>query len=228
MRNNKSAPRPGNQKFAFVVDGECEYWYIQMLKRNERTINVALKPEIPQKKKLIDQFNKVVELSADYDKVFWIVDFDVIKNETLLTKKGTKTALQEFKSYCDKINRKHYNIAVIINNPCLEYWILLHFESTTKYFNTCDGVTRQLKKHLPDYNKSQLYYTKQDNDIYLRLKPLLSNAIINAEKFEKFDFQNPDSGMSEMQLFFNTDQIKKIIEANKSITANRVDGSASI
>jgi hypothetical protein len=44
-------------------------------------------------------------------------------------------------------------------------------------------------------------------------KPLLSKAIINAGKFEKFDFQNPDSGMSEMQLFFNTDPIKKIIEA---------------
>ncbi len=41
-----------------------------MLKRNERTINVALKPEIPQKKKLIDQFKNVVELSADYDKIF--------------------------------------------------------------------------------------------------------------------------------------------------------------
>jgi hypothetical protein len=94
----------------------------------------------------------------------------------------------------------------------LEYWILLHFEFTAKYFDTCDGVSKQLKKYLPDYNKSQLYYTKQDNDIYLRLKPLLSKAIINAERLERFDFQNPDSGMSEMQLFFNTEQIKNIIE----------------
>lgn len=212
MREIKSAPRVGNQKFAFVVDGECEFWYIQMLKRNERTINVALKPEIPQKKKLIDQFKKVVELSADYDKVFWIIDFDVIKRNTRLAKNRTKTELQEFKGYCDKIKKKHKNIVVIINNPCLEYWIFLHFKPTSKYFDTCDGVSRELKKYLPDYNKSKPFYTKQDNDIYLKLKPRLSEAIINAEKLEKFDFQNPDSGMSEMQLFFNTEQIKKIIE----------------
>jgi hypothetical protein len=214
MRQIKSIPKIGKPKFAFVVDGECEYLYLQMLKRNERSINVDLKPEIPQKKKLIDQYNKVIELSNDYDKVFWIIDFDVINSETRLTKKGVKTAIQEFKEYCNKITKSYKNIIVIINNPCLEYWILLHFEKTSKYYETCDGVTKQLKKHLLEYNKSQSFYTKQDNDIYLRLKPLLSKAISNAECLDKFDFNNPDSGMSEMQLFFNTEQIKKIIITN--------------
>lgn len=211
MREIKSIPKKGNPKFAFVVDGQCEYWYIQMLKRNERSISVDLKPEIPQKKKLIDQFKKVIELSNDYDKVFWIIDFDVINSETRLAKKGTKKAIQEFKEYCDEINKSYENITVIINNPCLEYWILLHFEATSRFYETCDEVSKQLKKHLPEYNKSQSYYTKQDNDIYLRLKPFLSKAISNAERLGKFDFHNPDSGMSEMQLFFNSEQIKKII-----------------
>jgi len=212
MRKTKSIPPKGKQKFSFVVDGECEFWYIHMLKRNEKSINVDLKPEIPQKKKISDQFKYVRELSADYDKVFWIIDFDVIKNESLKAKKGTKTSLQEFKAYYDEINKSLENVIVIINNPCLEYWILLHYETTSKYYETCVGVTKQLKKHLPDYNKSQVFYTKQDNDIYLRLKSLLSKAITNAERLEKFDFNNPDSGKSEMQLFFNTEQIKMIIE----------------
>lgn len=212
MRKIKSILKKGNPKFALVVDGQCEYWYIQMLKRNERSISVDLKPEIPQKKKLIDQYKKVIELSNDYDKVFWIIDFDVISNETRLAKKGTKKAIHEFKEYCDEINKSHENIIVIINNPCLEYWILLHFEATSKYYEACDGVSRQLKRYLPEYNKSQSFYAKQDNDIYLRLKPFLSKAISNAEKLGRFDFLNPDSGMSEMQLFFNTEQIKKIIE----------------
>ena len=211
MREIKSITKKGNPKYALVVDGQCEYWYIQMLKRNERSIFVDLKPEIPQKKKLIDQFKKVIELSNVYDKVFWIIDFDVINSETRLAKKGTKKAIQEFKEYCDEINKSYDNITVIINNPCLEYWILLHFEATSRYYETCDEVSKQLKKHLPEYNKSQSFYTKQDNDIYLRLKPFLSNAISNAEKLGKFDFHNPDSGMSEMQLFFNSEQIKKII-----------------
>ena len=212
MRKTKTVQPKGKQKFAFVVDGECEFWYIQMLKRNERSINVDLKPEIPQKKKLADQFKKVVELSDDYDKVFWIIDFDVIGRETRTAKKRAKTALQELEEYCNEINKSHENIIVIINNPSLEYWILLHFETTSRYYATCEEVIKQLKKHLSEYEKSQIYYTKQDNDIYLRLKPQLPKAITNAEKLDRFDFHNPDSGMSEMQLFFNTDQIKKIIE----------------
>ncbi len=212
MRKTKSIQPKGKQKFALVVDGACEFWYIHMLKRNEKSINVDLRPEIPQKKKLADQFKKVVELSADYDKVFWIIDFDVIKAETLKAKKGTKPALQEFKEHCNEINNRFENVVVIINNPCFEYWILLHFETTSKYYETCDGVTKQLKKRLPEYEKSQVFYTKQDNDIYLRLKSRLSTAITNAERLAKFDFQHPDSGMSEMQLFFNTEQIKKAIE----------------
>jgi hypothetical protein len=212
MRRNRPIPFRSKSKFAFVVDGECEFWYINMLKRNERSINVDLKPEIPQRKKLVDQFKKVVELSNDYDKVFWIIDFDVINSETHKTKKGARTALQEFKDYYDKIKKEYKNIIVIINNPCLEFWILLHFETTSRYFNTCEGAITKLERYLPDYEKTQSYYTKQDQDIYLRLKPHLKNALSNANKLVDFDFDNPHSGMTQMQLFFEIEQIMEIVE----------------
>lgn len=211
MRKSRTIPIKSKPKFAFVVDGECEFWYIQMLKRNERQINVDLKPEIPQRKKLSELYQKVIELSKDYDKVFWIIDFDVINSETRSSKKGTKTALQEFREYYTTIESNYENIFVIINNPCLEYWILLHFEKTSKYFDTCDSASRQLKKHLTDYNKSQQYFTKQDNDIYLKLKPFLNKAILNANKLKEFDFENPHTAIAQMQLFFEVNEIKKYL-----------------
>jgi len=132
--------------------------------------------------------------------------------ETREAKKGTKTAIQEFKEYFDKISGSYENIEVVVNNPCLEYWILLHYETTSKYYETGDRVSKQLKKYLPEYNKSQSFYTKQDSDIYLKLKPFLSNAISNSEKLGRFDFLNPESGMSEMQLIFNSKHIKEGID----------------
>jgi hypothetical protein len=146
MRASKNIKAKGKQ-FAFVVDGECEYWYIQMLKRNER-INIALKPELPQKKKLAEQFDRVIELSKDYDSVFWVIDLDVILKETREASKGTQTALQELYRYYKKIitNEKHPNVKIIINNPCLEYWYLLHFEVTSKYFESYDKLRPVLKK----------------------------------------------------------------------------------
>ena len=212
MRRSKPNPFKSKPQIAFVVDGECESWYIQMLQRNEESIKVRLSPEIPQRKKLSDQYNRVLELSKEYYKVFWMIDFDVIKRETKVAKKGSKTALQELRSYCENLKKKNYKdkVTVIINNPCLEFWLLQHFETTSRYFDDCDSATKQLKKHLTDYNKSQAYYTKQDNDIYLKLKPNLPTAIVNANKLGEFDFDNPDTGMSQVQLLFELDELKGI------------------
>jgi hypothetical protein len=212
MRTGKNIKAKGI-RFVFVVDGECEYWYIQMLKRNEKAIHISLKPELPQKKKLEEQYNRVVELSKDYDEVFWILDLDVILKETRETSNGMKTPLQELKEYHEKItrNKNCKNVKIIINNPCLEYWYLLHFEFTSKYFESYDKLLPALKKRLTDYEKTEKYYTKQNHDIYTRLKPYLSKAIENANRLKAFDFDAPQSGLSQMQLFFETEAIKKII-----------------
>ena len=188
-------------KYAVVVDGETEFWYIQMLKRNG-LINVDLNPQIPQRKKLPEQYSTAINLSKDYDKVYWIIDFDVINKETKEAKKGAKTASQKFKEYCDNIKKKYKNIVIIVNNPCFEYWLLLHFEATSKFYSSYDELIKQLKKHLPDYEKSRVYYTKQNNDIYLRLAPKLPDAIANAKKLTEFDFDNPYLGISQMHFLF--------------------------
>lgn len=197
-------------KYAIVVDGESEFWYLQMLKRNEKLISVDLKPEIPQRKKLSKQYIKVIELSKDYDKVYWIIDFDVINKESHEAKKGSKTALQELKEYYQNITKRYSNVViVIINNPCFEYWLLLHFEATSRFYTSYDNLIKQLKKYLSGYEKSQIYYTKQNQDIYLRLSSKLSDAITNAKKLEGFDFDKPEKGISQMHLLLEDIGIKK-------------------
>ena len=212
MRKIKSVPVNCKQRYAFVGDGECESWYIQMLKRNERTINVNLEPKIPQRKKLSEQFEMVLDLSIYYDNVFWIIDFDVINSETRSSKKGDKTVLQECREYFDKIGSDNKKIKIIINNPCLEYWFLLHFEFTSKYLENCEKVVSYFKKYkdLSDYEKSKKYYTKEGCDIYLRLKQYLNNAITNSNKLAPFDFENPHSGLSQMQVLFESENLKQI------------------
>ncbi|HNY09684.1 MAG TPA: RloB domain-containing protein, partial [Tenuifilaceae bacterium] len=93
------------------------------------------------------------------------------------------------------------------------YWFLLHFESTAKYYETCEKVIKQLKKHnsLAKYEKNRDYFTKQNNDIYLKLRPYLCNAIQNAKKLGSFDFNHSRSGMSQMQLIFEIDCLKKVL-----------------
>lgn len=212
MRKNRAVPLKSKPTFAVVVDGHCEVWYLQMLKRNERSIVVNIEPKIPQKKSLAEQYKNVITLSEEYTKVFWIIDFDVITNETKKAKHGTKTTTELFLEYKRKISEEYNNIVIIVNNPCLEFWLLLHYEATSKYFDTCEGAEKQLKKYLTDYEKTQKFYTKQGSDIYLRLKPNLATALKNAKALILFDTENPNRAMSEMQLFFEATEFGELFK----------------
>lgn len=198
---------PLRKTYAFVGDGETELWYLQMLKKNENSLTVTIKPELPQKKNIDDQFGYVLDLSKIHDKVFWIVDTDVVIRET-----------KQFKGPKDKspaaILRQKYlqiqtdeslrdKVVFVANTPCLEYWILLHVVQTSRYYDTCEKVIGEIKKHEPlrDYAKSQKHY-QQSNDIYKRLKPYLSTAKVNAERTGAFDPDNLERGLSEMGKIF--------------------------
>jgi hypothetical protein len=200
MREPKT--RRIRKTFAVVVDGETEVWYLNMLKRHERNLNVNIEPRIPQKKKLSEQFDMVCRLAKDNTKVFWIVDFDTLRDETRKARRGAKTAIQEFTEYRRRLMNEYDNIVIIANDPCLEFWYLLHFEDTARLFPNCNEAGRRLKHHLPDYEKSQAYCTKQNGDIYMKLKPRLSTAIRNARALRGFIPDDIDAAKAEMHLFF--------------------------
>jgi hypothetical protein len=194
----------GKKVYSIIVDGETEVWYFQMMKRHEDLPKIDVKPELPKRKKLKEQFEAVLENAKLYDKVFWIVDFDTIIKEDKEAKKGTESALQAFLKYLKTLS-KYRNVAVYVNNPCLEFWYLLHFEATSRYFPQCETVEKLLQKnHLTDYEKSQKYYTKRDNDIYKKLKPLQQEAIKNAAKLGDFEFDNPQLAKAEMYQIFES------------------------
>jgi len=209
MRNKRPIPLKAKPKFAIVVDGETEFWYFQMLKRNEKLIKVDIKPEIPQRKKLSDLYSKVIELANSYDKVYWIIDLDVILSESLQAKKGQQKAIDIFLEYKRIIENKYKNVIVIINQPCIEFWFLIHFKYTAQQFSNCDGAGKQLKKHIPDYAKSEKFFTKQDNDIYLKLKFHIAKALSNSKKLPLFNKANPSRGLSEMSKLFEDIGINK-------------------
>ena len=213
MRTFKRNPPKTSPAFAIVVDGETEVWYLQMLKRNERDIRVSIKPEIPNKKSMEEQYNLVCDLSnKEFTKVFWVIDLDTVIKEEKEAPKGKKSPLKIFEEYRANLSENYPNVVVVVNNPCLEFWFLLHFEKTSKYFNTCSGAEAQLKKHLRNYEKTQKFFTKQNDDIYLKLKPNLKTALQNSIALGNFDNQNPKKAMCEMELLFQSKELKKYFE----------------
>lgn len=187
------------QAFAVVVDGETEKWYLEMFKQNEPDILFNITPKIPQKKNIDQQYELVITLSEEeYDKVFWIVDLDVLLKEER-EKKSNSSSLQKFLAYYKRLF-KNQKVLVIVNNPCLEYSFLLHFRKTTKIFTACADAEREVSQHLKGYEKTEKFFKKNNNDIYKQLKPHLKTAISNATTLGNFDTQEYKRAMCEMPL----------------------------
>ena len=195
------------QSFAVVVDGETEYWYLEMLKRNEPNIPFKIRPQILQKKNIDQQYKLVTELSEEeYDKVFWIVDLDVLLKEER-EKKNSTSSLQKFLSYSHQLSKQD-KVVVIVNNPCLEYWFLLHFQKTNKVFTACTDAEKQVSQHLKGYEKTEKFFKKSNNDIYKQLKPYFQTAVSNATALGTFDAKDYSKAKCEMPLLFQALQIR--------------------
>ena len=201
MARSKSTRKgAGKDVYSIVVDGETEVWYFQLLKQYESLKNVDIKPDLPKRKKLSELYNLVVENAAEFTKVIWVIDLDVIIKEDKERSGGGKPALQELKEYIDSLEQLD-NVHVLINTPCLEYWYLLHLKQTSKYYSSFKDVSKQFKGTiLEGYEKTEKYY--KTKNIYLLLKPGLSVAIDNAKRLGEFDIESPETGKAEIYKIF--------------------------
>jgi len=207
-RRKKQIPR--KPTYAIVVDGNTEIWYFNMMVRNERELNIIIKPELPKKKSLAKQYELIRELAINYSKVFWIVDLDVILKEDKERKDKSNLGINDFVKYKNKLKKDFpERVATIVNNPCTEFWFLLHFSFTTRQFVQCTKVEGELKKHLIGYEKTKHFFTKKNNDIYLKLKSYLEKGIKNSKKTGEFELENYDESISEFHKFFCDDSFKK-------------------
>ena len=130
-----------------------------------------------------------------YKHIILIVDLDAILTDP--------KELQKFKDlYCRYVSIKNdnanvrvspkqkgmKNLMLIINNPCLEYWYIIHFKYINRFFSNFEELKPVLLKHLSDYEKSEKYYNGNP-DIYSRLggDQGLLIARQNAKQFSAFD-----------------------------------------
>jgi len=68
-------------------------------------------------------------------------------------------------------------LLVIINNPCIEFWYLLHFGRTSKYYANYESLRPDLRRipEMSQYEKHDDYYN-QNPDIYVKIYETLANS----------------------------------------------------
>lgn len=208
MRQRKKKIRPVKRTIAFVVDGKTEVWYLEMLKKvEEKRLNtrINIMPKLPNKRSLDMQLKEVRELAEENLHVFWIIDLDQVIKEQGDWNNGK--GISPMGSLIN--NRKEAenieNVSVIINNPCLEFWFLLHYKKTSKRYTMCDDAGRDLKKYMKDYSKSEKFYKRRHSNIYTILQPKIKDAINNGKSLGGFDQSMPNNALAEMYEIFESD-----------------------
>jgi hypothetical protein len=171
--------RSFKEVYAIVGDGPTEKIYFDLLKESKRFSSIPqinIKPELPNTKGrgggYIRVFEKAKELSENHDRVFCLIDMDVVIRENKLQSYAREKMRVE----------KGGKITVIENNPCFEFWFLLHFEFTAKHFDSCDRVCNEIRRNdrLPGYSKAKEDLPRH----YEALEPKLCDACKHSRSIE--------------------------------------------
>lgn len=131
--------------------GITEQWYFTHLKAL-RGYRVKIRPRFFGTETAAGLDKKIEEVLRDESIAICVFDADVSTwNEAERKKLATL--------------RKKYtgNSSVLLcdSMPSIEYWFLLHYKHTTRHFGTSKAVIKELKKYIPQYDKTEQFLSNQ-------------------------------------------------------------------
>lgn len=183
--------RKGNFSIYILVDGDCEQDYLNSIRTKEPyksvffSQRIKIAPDIPKYSSVESQYHTVCEALNNYDRVLWIIDYDKVNENTQKQKHKSITDADKFKKFSKSFLKmtefKKYSgkeVFVLINNPSLEFWYLLHFENTSKLYVDSKSAEKALVNYFPEYTKDD---EKIRKGIFNLLHERLPTAISNAQ-----------------------------------------------
>lgn len=159
-----------NPAITIIGEGATERFYFMHLKRFNG-YNYVCKPRNFAEQNIDDIQRQVERVLADDGIAVCVFDVDVTRIH------------QADKVKFDAMRRRYAgNPSVIIceSMPSIEFWFLLHYLNTNRYFATSDDVITALHRYLPNFSKQQLYLSKENWVAALLADNKLASAINNA------------------------------------------------
>lgn len=191
------------KSIAFIGEGETEYHYINQLRTTER-LHIKIEPGLPQHSSL----NAIVALAErmlakGYDLVICMIDMDeVYANKTIYSK------YRHIRHQYESNNR----IMFLESNPCTEYWFLQYFlkRPSSKYYRTYDALLPDLKKHIPDYEKTERYFKRVNLYQYLNSHGSQQQACDNSRAIDTKLEEYHRAEASYTQLYKIMEELSKV------------------
>lgn len=185
MARRRREPRGKKINPAFWVfcEGESEVAYLNFLKQHFRLSSLQIHTRVSKNnisRKKIDNFKQGKEIDPK-DQDWLVYDADV------------EAVVNRLKAIGDS--------NLVLNNPCIEFWFLLHCKNQTGYLTT-QGALRDITNRYKDYNKKLLSFK-----LKIKLGEEMEKAI---ERAKAITFENNPS----TNIYTLIEAIKKATEEN--------------
>jgi hypothetical protein len=144
-KREKPKKRQSNQVYCFIVEGYTEENYIKLLKKLYRKSGEIKNCKGGSARNVLEEAEKIIAKEGD-NFTGYIVWFDgdryqpkedlELKNQVLAYKNG------------------QFEVYVYTSQPCIENWLLAHFEPANLSIQNCSDCENKLKTHIPKYEKN--------------------------------------------------------------------------
>ncbi|WP_280122698.1 MULTISPECIES: RloB family protein [Bacteroidales] len=164
-----------NPTITIIGEGATERYYFTHLKRL-RGYNYVCKPRNFTEQTFDEMQKQIERVLADNGIAVCVFDADVTR-----TRPAEKAKFEDMKrKYAD-------NPAVILcdSMPSIEFWFLLHYLNTNRYFATSDDVIDVLHRYMPNFSKHQSFLSKEAWVSELLNDDKMRQAAIRAEEYRE-------------------------------------------
>ena len=144
-RKRKSRPVKKSKKiYYFIVEGYTEENYIKLLKQTYKKDAQIKNCHGGSAKKVLLEAKKIVKKNSD-DYLGYVIWFDK-DTYNLSSDHNLKKPLES-----------RSDVSIYISSPCVENWLLAHFESVNLNLSSCKICEQKLKQYIPNYEKNDCY-----------------------------------------------------------------------
>ena len=160
-----------NPTITIIGEGATERFYFTHLKRLNG-YKYTCKPRNFTEQTFDEMKKQIERVLADDGIAVCVFDADVTR-----TRQAEKLKFEEMQ------RRYSNNPSVILcdSMPSIEFWFLLHYLNTNRYFATSEDVINVLRRHIPNFSKHQSFLSKEQWVSDLLANDRLASAISNAQ-----------------------------------------------
>ena len=198
----RAVNRKVRKSIAIIGEGLTEYRYVDDMRTTER-YRFSLVPGIPKHSDVDDIVRLAQErLGAGFDYVLCLIDMDVIE--------GSHDKMEHYKA----LKRENPDIIFVESSPCTEYWFLMHYMPgpSSKEYADYDAVAQALKRHIPNYDKTEAFFNKTHIYRELKEKGDMAKAIELSRELDKLHETEPEVYKSYSQMYKLFDIIREIMK----------------